>query len=83
MKEACPVVSCPATMEADVQLQHEAHAAAVCPVMVGPSVSIAVMKAVHPSHAGMGGYALKRPASHTFTASVQVGGQGKGVNKAS
>lgn len=82
VKEACPAVSCPATMEGAVQLQQEGHVASVCQVMVGPSVSIAVMRDVRPSHAGMGGYARKRQASRTFTANVPAGGWENGVSKA-
>lgn len=82
VKEACPAVSYPATMEGAVLLQQEGHVASVCQVMVGPSVSIAAMKGVPPSHAGMGGIALKRQASRTFTANVPGGGRANGVSKA-
>lgn len=81
VKEACLVGSCPATMEVTVHLLQEVHAASAWKVMGDPSVSIAVMKAAPPSPAEMEVYALKRPASHTFTASVLVAGQVNGANK--
>lgn len=82
VKEVCPVGSCLATMEVVVHLPQEGHVAAACQVMVGPSVSIAVMKAAQPSPAGMEGCALKRPAFHSSTASVPVAGQVNGVSRA-
>lgn len=80
VKEACPVGSCPATMEVAVHLPHGGHVAPAYQVMVGPSVSIAVMKAAPPSPAEMEGCALKRPVSRSSTASVPVAGK---VNAAS
>lgn len=82
VKEACPVGSCPATMEVAVHLPQGGHVAPVCQVMAGPSVSIAVMKAAPPSPAGMEGYALKRPASPSSIASVSVAGQVNGASRA-
>ncbi len=83
VKEVCPVGSCPATMEVAVHLPQGGRVAPAWQVMVGPSVSIAVMKAVPPSRAGMKGCALKRPASPSSTASVPVAGQVNGVSRAS
>lgn len=80
VKEACPVGSCPATMEVAAHLPHGGHVAPARQVMVDPSVSTAVMKAAPPSPAEMEGCALKRPASRSSTASVSVAGQ---VNAAS
>lgn len=80
VKEACPVGSCPATMEVAVHLQQEGHAAPACLVMVEPSVSIVARKGAHPSPAEMEDCALKRPVSHSFTVSVPMVGQ---VNAAS
>lgn len=74
VKEACPVGSCPATMEVAVHLPQGVHVAPAWKVMGGLSVSIAVMKAAPPSPAGMEVCALKRPASRTFTANVPVAG---------
>lgn len=82
VKEACPVESSPATMEAAVHLQQGAHVALACQVLVGPSVSIAVMKAAPPSPAGMEACAPKRPASPSSTASVLVAGQVNGASRA-
>lgn len=75
VKEACLVGSCPATMEVAVHLPHEGHAAPACQVMVGPSVSTAVMKGAPPSLAETEGCALKRPASRSSSASVSMAGR--------
>lgn len=80
VKEVCPVGSCPATMAAAVHLPQGGHVAPAYQVMAGPSVSTAAMKAAPPSPVGMEDCALKRPASHSSIASVQVAGQ---VNVAS
>lgn len=72
VKEACPVGSCPATMEVAVLLQRGGLVVPALQVMVAPSVSTAVMRAALRSPVGMEGCALKRPASHTFTVSVPV-----------
>ena len=79
VKEACPVGSCPATMVVAVHSPKGGRVAPAIQVMVDPSASIAAMKAVPPSPAGMEGCALKKQASRTFTASVPVAGQGNGV----
>lgn len=55
--------------------------ALVCLVMVDPSVSIAQMKAVHPSPVKMMECAQKRQASHTFTVSVEVGSKASAVSR--
>lgn len=81
VKEACLVVSYPATMVVVVHLPHEGHAAPACQVMVDPSVSIAVMKGAPPSPAEMEGCALKRPASRSSSASVSMAGQVNGVSR--
>lgn len=72
VKGACPVGSCPATMEVAVHLPQGERVAAACKVMAGLSVSITVRRAAPPSPVGMEGCALKRPAFHTSTASVPV-----------
>lgn len=81
VKEACPVGSCPATMEEAVHLPLGGHVAVACQVMAAPSVSIVVMKAAPPSPAGMEGCVLKRPASRSSTASVPVAGQVNGASR--
>lgn len=82
VKEACPVGSCPATTEAAVHSPRGGRVAPACQVMVGPSVSIAAMKAALPSPVGMEGCALKRPASPSSTVSVPVAGQANGASRA-
>lgn len=80
VKEVCPVGSCLVTMEVAVHLPQGGHVAPASLVLVGPSVSTAAMKAAPLSPAEMEDCALKRPASHSFTASVPVDGS---VNSAS
>lgn len=82
-KGACPVVSCPATMEVAAHLLQGVHDASAWKVLVAPSVSISVMKAALPSPAAMEGCALKRLPFHTSTVSVRVAGQVNGVRRAS
>lgn len=82
MKEACPVESSHVTMGAAVHLPQEEHDAPVCLVLVALSVSIAPMKAAPPSPATTEGYAQKRPASRSSTASVPVVGQVNGASRA-
>lgn len=81
VKEACPVESCPATMEVAVHLPQGGRVVHAIQVLAGHSVSIAVMKAAPPSPAVIAVCVLKRPASRTFTASVPVAIQVKGVSR--
>lgn len=83
VKESCPVGSCPATMVVAVHSPKGGCVAPAIQVMVDPSASIAAMKAAPPSPARMEGCALKKQASHTFTASVPVAGQENGVSRTS
>lgn len=82
MTEVCPAGSCPATMEAAVHSPPEGHVAHACQAMAGPSVSTAAMKVARPSPAAMEACAQRRPASHSFTASVPVAGLENAVTRA-
>lgn len=81
VKEACPVGSCPATMEVAAHLPAGGLVAPALQVMEAPSVSIGVMRAALHSPVGTEGCALRRPATHTFTASVPVALLGSAVSR--
>lgn len=80
VKEACPVGSCPATMEVAVHSPQEGLVAHAHQVLVGYSVNVAAVKVAQLCPAAMEDYALKRPLSHTSTVSVPVDGKVNGVS---
>lgn len=73
-KEACPVGSCHATMVVAVPSPQGEHAAPAQEVMADHSASTAAMTAAPPTLAATEDCALRKQASHTFTASVPVAG---------
>lgn len=74
VKEACPAGSCHATTAVAVPSPKGEHAAPAQEVMADHSASIAAMTAAPPSLAITVVCALRKQASHTFTASVPVAG---------
>lgn len=81
VREACPVESCPATMEEAVHLLHEEPVAPAYQVMVGPSVSTELMMGAPLSPAGMEGFAQRRQVFLSSTVSALVDGKANVVNR--